>query len=1776
MAKKIPSAKSKLKSKISDPQSLRVLIVEDSEDDALLAIRELKKGGYNLLYERVETAAAMRKALQDKTWDVILSDYKMPHFSGTKAIALLKETNIDIPFIIVSGAIGEETAVECMRLGAHDYIMKGDLSRLVPAMEREIAEAASRAERRRAEVALKESEMRYKLIFENMSSCVAIYETADDGEDFIIKDFNRSAEQVEKIGRKDTIGKSVLAVFPGVRDMGLWDILQRVWRSGQPEHFPNAYYKDARVEGWRENYVYKLPTGEVVALYNDITEHKKAEIRIFESEEKYRMLVENSSEIIFIAQDAKLKFVNKAALTMFGSSYEEMISIPFVEFIHPEDREMVLGSHLRRLRGEAVPSVYTFRIVTRERIIRWVEIHSTIIPWQGKPATLNFITDITERKLIEKRSLQKSRLLAAINKIFYETMTAESEKEVSQTCLNMALELTGSQFGFVGKINSEGLFSTTALSDPGWKACLIPETQATAMINNMVIRGIWGQVLLEGSSLIVNDPGSYPQRVGLPQGHPPITSFLGVPLKERNKIIGMIAVANRKSGYTDDLRQYLEALSVVFVESIRRKQAEEELKESENKYRLLADNVNDVIFVLDMNLNYTYVSPSVKILRGYEPAEAMKQPYFETLTPSSLDLAVRTLSEVMELEKSEYREIAISRTLQLEMRRKDGSTVWTEVKFSFIRDENQQPVSILGLTRDITERKQAESQREAALEALKKSEKKYRELYDFLPIPVYEMDFEANITSVNRAIYETFGGTEEDLQKGFKGWQLLSPEEVDKSAKNIQKLLNGEQVSGTEYNLMKLDGSVFPAIVISSVIYSDNKPVGLRGAVIDITERKRAEDKLRESEERYRALFDRSRDLVYITDFEGRFLDANEAALNRLGYMREEIRSLNFASLLSEDQLPLALKILPEIRETGIQKDLTEFRLRCKDGTYIYVETQGSSVLSNGAPVAIQAIARDITERRHAEEELKKSEEKYRSILENIEEGYYEVDLTGNFTFVNDSMCRIYGYLKEELLGLNYQRYFDKGTVEKMFRIFNEIYKTGKPSTEYSYELIRKDGVKRYIEASASLIKDATDRPTGFRGIVRDVTEHMEMEEAIRQSEERYRTIIEQMEDGYFEVDLAGKFAFVNDAECRNLGYSREEMIGMNNRQYSDKESQRKIFKAFSELYRTGVPIKAFEDVAVRKDGTIAINELSASLIRNSEGKAIGFRGIARDVTARKEMEEAIRQSEERYRTIIEQMEDGYFEIDLDGKFTFVNDAECRNLGYSREELIGKTSKLYADKEESEELFQVFRNIYDTGIPVKSYDLELVKKDGTKSYNEISAALIRDFEGNPVGFRGIARVVTERKKAEKALEDRMKQLTALSLASQAVAASLELDEVLKEVVSLAGEAVGSDYTSVALIDEEGNLSRSAENVPGLPALERRAREKGFTNWIMNSHQPVIIDEIGDDGSVISAMGPDESAVHFASLDLVKIGVRSLAGLPLLAKGRLLGVLYLHGLRSGAFHDQLALLTAFANQAAIGIENARLYEEVRHELASRRQTEEALRNSQTMVIQQEKMASIGLLAAGVAHEIKNPLAIMLQGVNYLQSIAGDDSMQQEVVARMHDAVVRADIIVKGLLSYARQDSIKLEDQNVETLIDDCLALTEHEFRKKKVQLVKQYVKDSVRVPMDINQIKQVFVNLIINGIDAMFQGGVMTICTRQITGGNGKNFLEITFKDTGEGISADQINKIFDPFYTTKSVGSTGLGLSISRGIIEKHGGTIRAESQIKQGTSMIIKLPMPT
>jgi PAS domain S-box-containing protein len=274
----------------------------------------------------------------------------------------------------------------------------------------------------------------------------------------------------------------------------------------------------------------------------------------------------------------------------------------------------------------------------------------------------------------------------------------------------------------------------------------------------------------------------------------------------------------------------------------------------------------------------------------------------------------------------------------------------------------------------------------------------------------------------------------------------------------------------------------------------------------------------------------------------------------------------------------------------------------------------------------------DITERKKIEETMHQSEDRYRTILDEMADAYFEVDIAGNYTFVNDSCCSHLGYSKEELIGTSFRGQMAKEEFDKVYKAFGNIYITGKPERGIFYKLIRKDGTTAFAELAGFPLQNPKGEVIGFRGVGRDITERRQMEEALRQSEEKYRTIIENIQDGYFEVDLAGKFTFFNESLCEIYGYPKEELLDMNNRQYADKENAKKVFDAFNEIYKTGITGSIFEYEIIRKDGTRRQIEVSASLKKNSSGKPIGFRGISRDITERKRAEEQLQQTLESLR----------------------------------------------------------------------------------------------------------------------------------------------------------------------------------------------------------------------------------------------------------------------------------------------------------------------------------------------------------------------------------------------------------------------------------------------------------------------------------------------------------------------------------------------------------------
>jgi diguanylate cyclase (GGDEF)-like protein/PAS domain S-box-containing protein len=400
--------------------------------------------------------------------------------------------------------------------------------------------------------------------------------------------------------------------------------------------------------------------------------------------------------------------------------------------------------------------------------------------------------------------------------------------------------------------------------------------------------------------------------------------------------------------------------------------------------------------------------------------------------------------------------------------------------------------------------------------------------------------------------------------------------------------------------------------------------------------------------------------------------------------------------------------------------------------------TGGESVVHNATPESALG---------QAEQALRASEEKYQHILETIEDAYYEVDLRGDLVLCNGAFCRMLGYSASELIGVNNRHFQSPEMAARVFRIFNEVYRTGVAAHSFDWEMIRKDGSTVVGEGSVQLARNLEGEAIGFRGILRDVTERRKVEQALRESEEKYRSILETIEDAYYEVDLQGNFVLCNGAFCRMFGYTENELIGTNHRHLHTPEVATEIFKIFNTVYSTGAPITGSDWETICKDGTRLTNEGSVQLVRNLDGEPVGFRGILRDVTARREVVQALRESEARFRALTNLSSDWYWEQDADFRYTCM-ESRRKNTDSTQASFLGKCPWETELDIETSGGWEAHRDMLVARRPFRDVVMHRMLSGDRPYYISVSGEPIFDGNGNFTGYRGVSREITEQKIAE--------------------------------------------------------------------------------------------------------------------------------------------------------------------------------------------------------------------------------------------------------------------------------------------------------------------------------------------------------------------------------------------------------------------------------------------
>ena len=418
---------------------LNLLILEDNPDDAELIVKELKKEGFIVKWNRVDTEKAFKKSLADKL-DLILADYRLPKFDGMSALKLQQKLTPNIPLIIISGTIGEETAAECMKAGATDYVLKDRLSRLGPVVKRSLNEAEEHSKRKQAEETLKQIEERNRLITENTSDIITL--TTFE----INPIFTYISPSVKIMGYKpeDLIGKPCLDFIHPDNKKVLLSLLKE-YISGKAKKLITGKGREIteRIEfllkdksgNWHHfQSTVNIIGNQILFVSRVITEQKKSEKALRESEEKYRSLVENLEEgIATVDEKENIMLVNRAAANILGYSRKELLKMNVKDFTTPEEFQKVLKQ--TSLRKNDKLGQYEFNIVQKDGSLRNILMTASPIFDSQKNYTGSFgiLRDITERKKWEKELLQKNEELSRFNKMAVdrEIKMIELKKEIN-------------------------------------------------------------------------------------------------------------------------------------------------------------------------------------------------------------------------------------------------------------------------------------------------------------------------------------------------------------------------------------------------------------------------------------------------------------------------------------------------------------------------------------------------------------------------------------------------------------------------------------------------------------------------------------------------------------------------------------------------------------------------------------------------------------------------------------------------------------------------------------------------------------------------------------------------------------------------------------------------------------------------------------------------------------------------------------------------------------------------------------------------------------------------------------------------------------------------------------------------------------------------------------------------------------------------------------------------------------------------------------------------
>ena len=837
-------------------------------------------------------------------------------------------------------------------------------------------------------------------------------------------------------------------------------------------------------------------------------------------------------------------------------------------------------------------------------------------------------------------------------------------------------------------------------------------------------------------------------------------------------------------------------------------------------------------------------------------------------------------------------------------------------------------------------------------------------------------------------------------------------------------------------------------------------------------------------------------------------------------------------------------------------------------------------------------LQQEIAERKTIEEELEKARDYLENVFVNSPDAIGIVDEKGRFVKCNRKAAQLFGFDYEELEGKSvFEIYADQEELEKMLKILRQ------EGSVSCYEIImkRKDGTTFLAELSISLLKNSEDKNIGSVAVARDLTdikatltaleeantqlrqeiiERKKIEDELKQARDYLEYVLENSPDAIGIVDKHGRFVKWNKMAAKLYGYELENLEGK--KAFDLYADQDELEKMLTELRQDGF-VRRYEIDMQRKDGTAIPCEISISLLKDVENRTAGSVCVARDlseikkafaklktinlnlhheITERKLAEEAFRQSEERYRTVLEANPDPVVVYDMEGKVVYFNPAFTNVFGWSLEERLGNKMDMFVPETSWPETKRMIDKILASedfsGIETRRYT-----KEGDTIPVSVSGAIYRDQAGKPVGSVINLRDITEQKRVEETLRRQNEYLAVLHETTLGLVSRLNLDDLLQGLITRTAQLFGTPNGFIDLVDAaKGELERKVgTGIFDRQTIHTRRLGNGMAGKICQSGECLVIDDYD--------AWPGRSP-HFG-----QNVVSAVMGAPLKPGEEIMGVIGIaYGTESErTFGDEdVQLLNSFAQLASLALDNARLYSQA----SKAREAAESVSRAKSTFL------------ANMSHELRTPLNAII-GYSEMLLEDAETSGQKEFIPDLQK--IRASgqyllSLINEILDLSKIEAGKmdlyLESFDVKRMIEEVVSTIQLLAEQNENVLKVQWGDNLGTMYADLTKVRQSLFNLLSNACKFTERGTVSLDASLDTL--DGVDCLTFSISDTGIGMTEEQIDRLFQEFSqaevsTTRKYGGTGLGLQLSKQFCQMMGGDIVVESELGIGSTFTIRLP---